>query len=239
MDNLAGDMHVDGHDNDKQTEDDPRLLVPELCRQFYDLGWVSGTGGGMSIRKDQQIFIAPSGVQKEWIQSDELFVLNLDGDTIIEPSPEKKLKKSDCTPLFMNAFRLRDAGAVIHSHAVSSNLATLISEGSEFKIAYQEMIKGIKKGSTTEAHRYDDTLIVPIIENTAFECDLTERMAKVMEEYPNTNAVLVRRHGVYVWGKTWQAAKTMSECYHYLFEVAIQMKQLGISLTDPPKSVLQ
>jgi len=25
-------------------------LICELCRQFYDLGWVSGTGGGISIR---------------------------------------------------------------------------------------------------------------------------------------------------------------------------------------------
>jgi hypothetical protein len=29
--------------------------------------------------------------------------------------------------------------------------------------------------------------------------------------YPNTCAILVRRHGVYVWGPTWQKAKTMCE----------------------------
>lgn len=33
--------------------------------------------------------------------------------------------------------------------------------------------------------------------------------------------MLVRRHGVYVWGPTWQKAKTMSECYDYLFEVCL------------------
>lgn len=57
--------------------------------------------------------------------------------------------------------------------------------------------------------RYDDTLVVPIIENTPEEKDLKERMARAMEMYPDSCAVLVRRHGVYVWGETWEKAKTM------------------------------
>ena len=36
-----------------------------------------------------------------------------------------------------------------------------------------------------------------------------EAMAQAMVDYPETCAVLVRRHGVYVWGDTWQQAKTM------------------------------
>lgn len=59
------------------------------------------------------------------------------------------------------------------------------------------------------AYRYDEKLVVPIIENTPFEEDLKDRMAQVIEEYPETCAVLVRRHGVYVWGDNWQQAKTM------------------------------
>lgn len=51
--------------------------------------------------------------------------------------------------------------------------------------------------------------MVPIIENTPFEADLTERLAQTIQEYPETCAVLVRRHGIYVWGDTWQQAKTM------------------------------
>ena len=34
-------------------------------------------------------------------------------------------------------------------------------------------------------------------------------MAEVIAQYPETSAILVRRHGVYVWGDTWQQAKTM------------------------------
>lgn len=210
----------------------PRRLVPELCRHFYGLGWVSGTGGGMSIRRGPEIYVAPSGVQKERIGEDDLFVINDAEETILEPNPEKKLKKSECLPLFMNAYRMRGAEAVIHSHSVHAVLATLIFEGNEFRITHQEMIKGIKRGSSNESLRYDSTLVVPIIENTPFERDLTERMEKAMIDYPESNAVLVRRHGVYIWGKSWQSAKSMAECYHYLFEVAVQMKKLQL---DPAK----
>lgn len=86
-------------------QEHPRRLIPELCKQFYDLGWVTGTGGGISIKLDDEIYIAPSSVQKERIQIDDLFIQNIDGDDIVTPPEYKKLKKSQCTPLFMVSFK--------------------------------------------------------------------------------------------------------------------------------------
>lgn len=34
-----------------QEAEHPRVLIPELCRLFYQLGWVTGTGGGISVRR--------------------------------------------------------------------------------------------------------------------------------------------------------------------------------------------
>jgi len=48
-----------------------------------------------------------------------------------------------------------------------------------------------------------------------------------MRSYPRSNAVLVRRHGVYVWGSSWEAAKTQAECYHYLFDASVRMRAIG------------
>ncbi|XP_007426488.2 methylthioribulose-1-phosphate dehydratase [Python bivittatus] len=206
----------------------PRNLIPELCRQFYHLGWVTGTGGGISMKHGNEIYIAPSGVQKERIQPEDMFVCDIEEKDISGPPSHKKLKKSQCTPLFMNAYIIRGAGAVIHTHSKAAVMATLLYPGKEFKITHQEMIKGIKKCTTGGYFRYNDMLVVPIVENTPEEKDLKERMAHAMNTYPDTCAVLVRRHGVYVWGETWEKAKTMCECYDYLFDIAVQMKQLGI-----------
>ncbi len=38
----------------------------------------------------------------------------------------------------------------------------------------------------------------------------------------------MRRHGVYVWGTSWEEAKVRLESFDYLFESAIKMKSMGI-----------
>ena len=77
-------------------------------------------------------------------------------------------------------------------------------------------------------------MVVPIIENTARECELTDRLREAIGKYPEANAVLVRRHGVYVWGDNWIHAKTQFECYEYLFEAAVRMHALGINPKAAP-----
>lgn len=195
---------------------------------------MTGTGGGITIKEGNEIYIAPSGVQKERIMPDDLFVQDINGKDIHLPPVEKKLKKSQCTPLFMCAYTKRGAGAVIHTHSKSAVMATLLYPGKEFFITHQEMIKGILNQKLGRNYMYDEMLVVPIIENTPFEKDLESSLAKVLEEYPETTAVLVRRHGVYVWGNSWQHAKTMTECYDYLFDIAVQMKLHGLDPSQTP-----
>lgn len=65
-----------------------------------------------------------------------------------------------------------------------------------FEISNIEQIKGIPRGRGKGMLGFHDTLRIPIIENTAFEEDLTEKLEKAMEQYPDAYAVLVRRHGM-------------------------------------------
>ena len=111
---------------------------------------------------------------------------------------------------------------------INAMLATLVFDR-EFEVTHLEMMKGIRDTG------YHDRLVVPIIDNTAHECDLADAMASAMADYPATQAVLVRRHGVYVWGRDWVEAKTQAECYDYLFEAAVRMKQLGHDPSTPEK----
>jgi len=187
------------------------------------------------MKVGSEFYVAPSGVQKERIKPEDIFVLD-SCQKVTHAAEDVSLKISECTPLFFNAYSMREAGAVMHSHSQNAMLVTLLYK-KEFAITHVEMIKGIKKGPGIDAPsmQYFDTLRIPIVENTPREHQLTERMAKAMEAYPESNAVLVRRHGVYVWGPTWQKCKSMMECYDYLFEVALKMKQMGLDPTAIPE----
>ncbi|KAF1812447.1 Methylthioribulose-1-phosphate dehydratase [Eremomyces bilateralis CBS 781.70] len=274
----------------------PANLIPSLCEAFYKLGWVTGTGGGISIRKGALAYFAPSGVQKERIKPEDLFVLDLRLGTYLRyPLP---LKPSQCTPLFHLSFMKRGAGACIHTHSQWAVLVTLLVEqelqqrtakggfatwddrsmggitdltGAErslskkrwdatpgrdavlhrpFRISRLEQIKGIPAGqkhtdgyiddvdlSKIEPSRpgylsYYDTLAIPIIENTAHEEDLSASLAAAIEMYPHSSAVLVKRHGVYVWGETWVKAKTVCESLDYIFQLAIEMRKLNAPWTE-------
>lgn len=206
------------------TEEEARGLICELCSLFYWQGWVSGTGGGITIRSGDRIYMAPSGVQKERIWPEDIFVLDAEGQ-VIQPPADPKLKVSACHPIFMGIYKRRGAGAILHSHSMNAMLATLLY-GSHFTISRQEMLKGIQGIGAFDQHE------VPIIPNTPHEAELTESLLEAVEKNPKAQAVLVRGHGVYVWGQDWIQAKTQAECYDYLFEAAVKIKHLGL---DPSR----
>ena len=91
-------------------------LVCQLCYQFFEAGWVTGTGGSISIRYGNRIYMTPSGVQKERIKPDDLYVLDTEGNILATPEqkPGCRLPKlSDCSPLFLHAFKQRNAGEIM------------------------------------------------------------------------------------------------------------------------------
>lgn len=232
----------------------PANLICELCRLFYDNNWVTGTGGGISIRdvkgeNPNLVYIAPSGIQKEKLQPWEMFVVELPDEKLLrtpndcpaELTKSYKYKPSACTPLFMSCYTMRDAGACIHTHSQNAVMCSLLwGDKVEFEISHIEQIKALPKLAVNEktgkvekigSMQYFDKLVLPIIENTPHEEDLTDSLQEAIKNYPGTTAVLVRRHGIYVWGEDVWKAKVYNEALDYLLELAVKMKQSGIPTT--------
>ena len=205
---------------DTFTNAQARERICELCRLFWQLGWASGTGGGISLRVGDTIFMAPSGVEKERLQPSDIFELDRRGH-VIKSSPGHKL--TACAPLFQAAYDHRDAGAVLHSHSLDVVLASmLVPPGEPLRLTRLEMMKGL------EGVGYFDVHEIPVIDNTALEHELKDRVERAVLAFPKANAVIVRNHGVYVWGKDSVHAKTQAECLDYLCRAVVRMHAAGI-----------
>ena len=223
----------------------PANLICSLSNQFFHKEWCLGTGGAMSIRDTttNYIYITPSGVQKELMKPKDLFVLikndhknknkdeNYPYDIVYSPP----LQISDCSPLFLACHEHKDANAVIHTHSQNSVLITLLFD-KEFNISNMEQIKAMPSGKIDPKTgkqinlSFNDNLCIPIIDNKPHEHDLLDSFKDIFVKYPNTCAVLVRRHGLFVWGPTIDKAKIYNESIDYLLGLAIRMHQLNIPI---------
>ncbi|KAJ6894281.1 hypothetical protein NC652_028143 [Populus alba x Populus x berolinensis] len=81
-----------------------------------------------------------AGVQKERMEPEDMCVFATNGSILSSPSPKpyphKPPKCSDCASLFLKAYDMRNAGAVIHSHGIESCLVTMVNLLSkEFRVA--------------------------------------------------------------------------------------------------------
>uniref|UniRef100_A0A183BS61 Aldolase_II domain-containing protein n=1 Tax=Globodera pallida TaxID=36090 RepID=A0A183BS61_GLOPA len=210
-----------------------RIFV-QLMAQFFRLGWVLGSSGGMAARRaaDGLLLVSPSSVPKERLKELDLFLLDSsvidEHDAVI--SGPSHLRPSACTPLFLLLIRSTpECGCVIHTHSKFANLITALHAKSDrLKIADQEMLKGIINRRTGKAMRNTDTFVLPIVENAPEERDLLPAIAKAVGDFPESYAILVRRHGLFVWGPNWRKTKVMLECVEYLLEICWEMGRNGM-----------
>lgn len=193
---------------------DNREILCELLRLFYDKGWVSGTGGGIcALDGPGRLLLAPTGVHKERVLPEDLFVVDVDTGEIIEHAADPMLRPSECSEIFRAIMRRRGAGAVVHSHALAAVLACDVGSD-EIVIERLEMLKGIPEVTNTERH------LVPIVDNTPREPELTGDVKRVLDDarFAKAHAIGVRDHGAYLWGDDPWEAKKHAEVYHFLFE---------------------
>ena len=202
-----------------QEEDATRALLVELLGLFYTKGWVSGTGGGICGPADGGgLLLAPTGVHKERIKPDEFFTIDPADCRVLLRPDDPDLRPSECNPIFSMAARERGARSVVHSHALSAVLAgDLAGTADHVEIRDLEMLKGIRGLGNRDVHR------LPVIRNTPREPELTEQLARVLDDprFQDSFAVVVADHGAYIWGDDVWEAKRHTEVYHFLFEAVV------------------
>lgn len=182
---------------------------------FWQRGWSLGTSSNYSVvvnRNPMQLLVTASGKDKGRLTREDFVLVDGEGKPIREDQP----KSSAETLLHCVAAQKENVGAILHTHSVWS---TILSERfaalGGLRIEGFEMLKGLS-GVTTHEHRE----WLPIFENTQDIPVLAEQVKTAMADpaKPLTHGYLIRRHGIYTWGRDLDEATRQIEIIEFLLE---------------------
>ena len=189
-------------------KDAGEMLAAESAR-YAALGWMRGTSGNLSVRLSTDplvLAVTASGLDKGELTAADVVLVDADGVPLPEqPGPPRR--PSAEARLHARIAAVTGAGAVVHLHALAAVLAAeRWPDG--VPLRDHELLKGLGRGA------HDDLVIVPVVANSQDMTVLGDAFQEVWR--PDVPALLVARHGVYVWGDDLRQARQYMESLEWL-----------------------
>jgi methylthioribulose-1-phosphate dehydratase len=187
--------------------------LADLGRRAHTRGWALGTSGNFSaVVADEplRMAITRSGVDKGQLLAGH--ILEIDGHGAMTGPGEGR--PSAETALHLAVVAARGAGAVLHTHSLWS---TLLSDAHAAQgglaIEGYEMLKGLSGVGTHEHREW-----LPIVENSQDWDRDAARVRAALEAHSAAHGFLIRRHGLYTWGRDLDEAARHLEVLEFLLE---------------------
>ena len=188
-------------------------------KSFYKRGWVLGTSGNFSAvvsRNPLRLAITATGLHKGQLRPEDFLTVDTNAAVLTgegRPSAE--------TVLHLSIARATGAMAILHTHSIwATVLSEVHSAAGGLELEGYEMLKGLA-GVTTHEHRE----WVPILENSQDYVQLASEMADLLGSKPAIHGILLRRHGLYTWGRDVPEGRRHIEILEFLFEAAGRLNQ--------------
>jgi len=194
-----------------------------LGRDFHRRGWMLGTSGNLSAvvsRDPLRLAITASSIDKGRMHTGQILEVDCDGKMVSNPQGNAGRPSAE-TVLHLEVVRSTGAAAVLHTHSVwTTVLSDFYYVRGGFHIEGYEMLKGLE-GVTTHEHRE----WLPVVENTQNMAALAGEARLLFAKTSGIHALLVRRHGMYTWGKDLATAARHVEILEFLLE-AVGRRQM-------------
>ena len=201
------------------TEEAAAQLI-EVGRRFDLRGWVLGTSGNFSVvtsREPMRLAITRSGTHKGVLTPED--VLEFGDGRVLAGSGAASAE----TALHLEIVAARGAGAVLHTHSIwSTVLSDHFAGVGGVEISGYEMLKGLSGVGTHEHREW-----LPILENDQDMARLAGRAGAVLAAHPAAHGFLLRRHGLYTWGRTLGDAVRHVEILEFLLESTGRAKEIA------------
>jgi methylthioribulose-1-phosphate dehydratase len=205
---------------------DSRYELIQAAHAFHRQGWMVGTAGNLSARlADGSFWITASGRSKGELRPSDFIRCYPDGDweallPDLKPSAETSIHQA-VYDLFPTAW------ACFHVHSIEANLVSTFTTAPDLLLPPLEMLKGL--GVWDEV----PTCTIPLLENYLEVPKIAQAMRdRFAVQPPAVPAMLIRHHGVTVWGPSLEAARNAIELVEYIFRYMVQAQQLGMSLSQ-------
>jgi methylthioribulose-1-phosphate dehydratase len=202
-------------------------LLAEAGRDFYRRGWVLGTSGNFSAVASSNpllLTITASGADKGVLSPADFLEIDANGEVTRGAG-----RPSDEARLHLTVVQVRGAGAVMHTHSVwSTLLSEAFAEDGLICIEGFEMLKGL---ANVRTHQHCESL--PVIENSQDMKALAQVLEETLKKYPDCHGVLLRRHGLYTWGRDLVEARRHVEILEFLLEVTGRTYQADGRFLNP------
>lgn len=184
-------------------------LAKEAAR-YTAMGWMRGSSGNLSVRLADdplRLAVTASGLDKGELTSTDVVVIDARGEAVSDGVPSAE------AGLHARIAAVSGAGAVIHVHVHAPVLAAeRWPDGVQLRDL--EMLKGF--GRTA----HDDVVTIPVVPNSQ---DMVELGDKFEAGYrADTPALIVARHGLYVWGADLMQARHRTECLEWLLRFILE-----------------
>jgi methylthioribulose-1-phosphate dehydratase len=177
--------------------------------------WFMGTSGNLAIKvNDQplQFLVTASGKDKRKRTDEDFLLVDECGRAV----NETHLKPSAETLLHVEIYHKTNAGCSLHVHTIENNvISEVYGEHGEVTFQGQELIKAFDKWEE------DAILKIPIIPNFAHIPTLANEFSEHVAG--DSGAVLIRNHGITVWGRTAFEAKKILEASEFLFRYQLRL----------------
>lgn len=193
-----------------------RKALSRIAQDFYQRGWMAGSAGNLSARSSSRpdcFWITASGLPKGQLETSDLILINIESDEVLQRFKESA-KPSAETSIHRTIYQLfPDARACFHVHTVDACLAaSRIPAGEKLMpLPPLEMIKGLdiwQQAPHVELPLFDNLLEVPEI-----AAQIRQRFQIMPPEVP---ALMIRHHGITVWGDSLQQAYNRVEIVEFI-----------------------
>lgn len=167
--------------------------LAECCRLAYTQRLVGGTGGNMSVRIGDDVYITATGSRLGDIYPETLVKVSLDGTRVENGKPSKELG------LHLGIYRRRsDVTAIAHLHPVSSIAVSILADLKDDPV--------MPVYTHGYAAKIEPLGLVPLL------LPGSEELARsVGEAAVSSHVILMKNHGIIAMGKTTRTALSLVE----------------------------